>query len=319
MSWEAGLERERGVGASLSLFSSATQAVTGSAAVEKIVTGTRPGRAVAQRFVAGDTLEDAVAVARQLNEAGCTVSLDLLGEEVTDRRTALSATEQYIECLDRIATEGLDANISVKPTQLGLAIDLGVAAAAVEQLGRHAVAAGTTVTLDMEDSRYTDATVRLFETGQRSTGNLGIALQSYLRRTPSDLDRLIPLGGHIRLCKGAYVESAEIAFTSRSEIDAAYASQLRTLMASASTIPAIATHDGDLIDLARELAQDRPGEFEFQMLYGVRSNLQRSLVAEGYPLRIYLPFGSHWYPYLTRRLAERPANVLFFARALLQS
>lgn len=291
-------------------------AVTGAAPIEKLVTGTRPGRALAERFVAGDTLSDAVAVARSLNDRGFLVSLDLLGEEVHDRDSAVAATDEYLECLDRIGAEGLEANISVKPTQLGLAIDETLAMTAIARLGDEAAAVGTTVTLDMEDSRYTEATVRLFEKGQASFGNLGIALQSCMRRTPSDLERTVPLGGHIRLCKGAYVEPPEVAYTSSAAVDRAFAEQLRTLMNSSSTMPAVATHDDALVDLARELANERDEPFEFQMLYGVRTELQERLIAAGYPLRVYLPFGSQWYPYLTRRLAERPANALFFARAL---
>lgn len=291
-------------------------AVTGAAPVERLVTGTKPGRAVAERFVAGDTLDDAVGVAQALNDDGFLVSLDLLGEEVHDRDSALAATEEYLECLDRIGSDALDANISVKPTQLGLAIDEPLAMAAIERLGERAALRDTTVTIDMEDSRYTEATVRLFEKGQASKGNLGLAIQACMRRTPSDLERIIPLGGHIRLCKGAYVEPPEVALTSDDDVDEAYASQLRTLMGAPSTKPAIATHDGDLVALARRLAATRDEPFEFQMLYGVRTELQRDLVSEGFPLRIYLPFGSQWYPYLTRRLAERPANAIFFARAL---
>jgi proline dehydrogenase len=294
-------------------------AVTGASAVEKLMTESRPGRALAQRFVAGDTLDDAVQVAHDLNEDGFSVSLDLLGEEVHDHDSALSAIAEYVECLDRIGSDGLDANISVKPTQLGLAIDEAIAMSAIERLGERAADRGTTVTIDMEDSRYTEATVRLFEKGQASTGNLGIAVQSCMRRTPSDLERIIPLGGHIRLCKGAYVEPPEVAFTTRDDVDRAFASELRTLMSSFSTKPAIATHDDELISLARELAAARDRPFEFQMLYGVRTDLQRELVDAGFPLRIYLPFGSQWYPYLTRRLAERPANALFFLRAVLKS
>lgn len=291
-------------------------AVAGAAPVEKVVTGTRPGRALAERFVAGDTLDDAVRVARALNADGFLVSFDLLGEEVHDRDSALTATAEYLECLDRIGSDGLTANISVKPTQLGLAIDEAMAMTAIERLGERAASRGTTVTIDMEDSRYTEATIRLFEKGQPSQGNLGIAVQSCMRRTPSDLERIIPLGGHIRLCKGAYVEPPEVAYTSKDEVDEAYAAQLRDLMRSPSTKPAIATHDDELIALARRLAATRREPFEFQMLYGVRTELQRELVNAGFPLRIYLPFGSQWYPYLTRRLAERPANAMFFARAL---
>jgi proline dehydrogenase len=293
-------------------------AVSGAAPVEKLMTKTRPGRALAQRFVAGDTLDEAVTVARRLNDHGFLVSLDLLGEEVHDRDSALAATEEYLGCLDRIHAEGLDANISVKPTQLGLAIDEDLAMAAITRLGERATLRRTTVTIDMEDSRYTEATVRLFEKGQADNDNFGVALQSCLRRTPSDLERTMPLGGHIRICKGAYVEPPEVALTSKNDVDRAFAAQLRTLMASPSTRPAIATHDSALIDLTRELAAARDHPFEFQMLYGVRPELQQQLVAEGFPLRVYLPFGSQWYPYLTRRLAERPANALFFARALVR-
>ena len=281
-----------------------------------MVTGTRPGRALAGRFVAGDTLDEAVPVAQELNQEGFLVSLDLLGEEVHDRESAIKATDEYVECLNRIAQDGLDSNISIKPTQLGLSIDEGLTFEAIDRLAERANEAGTTVTIDMEDSRYTEATVQLFEKAKATHGNLGIAIQSYLHRTPEDLSRLTPLGGHIRLCKGAYVEPADVALTSKSEVDAAYTDQLRLLMASPTTKPAVATHDLALVDLTRELAGGRSEPFEFQMLYGVRTDLQRELVDQGYSLRVYLPFGSQWYPYLTRRLAERPSNAWFFARSL---
>lgn len=292
-------------------------AITESDPVQRLVTTTRPGKTLARRFVAGDTLEDAVTAARTLNDSGAAVSFDLLGEEVTNRDSAVVATDEYLDCLRRIEKEGLDANISVKPTQLGLAIDPSLAGESIDRLARAALELDNTVTLDMEDSRYTQATIELFETAQRAHGNLGIAIQAYLRRSPSDLERLVPLGGHIRLCKGAYVEPEEVALTSKSEVDRAFAEQLRVLMRASITTPAIATHDSALVDLARELAADRgQAPYEFQMLYGVRPDLQRRLVAEGHRLRVYLPFGSEWYPYLTRRLAERPANAWFFARAM---
>jgi proline dehydrogenase len=291
-------------------------AVTQAAPIEKMVTSTRPGRALAARFVAGETLDDAVEAAHRLNREGLLVSLDLLGEEVGDRDSAIRATAEYLASIDRIRAEDLDANISVKPTQLGLAIDVGLAAENIERLVVAAARLGTTVTIDMEDSRYTASTVDLYEEAQARHGNLGIALQAYMRRTPEDLARLIPLGGHIRLCKGAYLEPDEVALTSKGEVDEAFADQLRTLMTSSGAKPAIATHDPDLVDLTRALANERTTPFEFQMLYGVRPDLQRSLIAEGFPLRVYLPFGSEWYPYLTRRLAERPANAWFFARSM---
>lgn len=280
-----------------------------------MITGTRPGRALAERFVAGDTLDEVVEVARRINSEGMSVSLDFLGEEVHDEASAVAATDEYIESLDRIHEEGLDANISVKPTQLGLAIDEAHAIKAIDRLASRAADLGMTITIDMEDSRYTDSTVRLFEKAQSQHGNLGIALQAYMRRTPDDLQRLLPLGGHIRLCKGAYVEPDEVALVDKEEVDRAFADQLRTLMAAEQTKPAVATHDLELVELAESLAATREAPFEFQMLYGVRRELQRRLVDDGFPLRIYLPFGSQWYPYLTRRLAERPANAWFFVRA----
>ena len=303
----------------MSVFSKLVVATTHARPVEKMFTGTKPGRALARRFVAGDNLDDAVEVAKRLNAEGFLVSLDLLGEEVFDRDTSLAARDGYQDCLSRISADGLTSNISVKLTQLGLNIDTDLAAESIDFLAREAIAAGTTVTIDMEDSDHTAATVVLYEKAQTSNGNLGLALQAYLRRTPDDLERLIPLGGHIRLCKGAYVEPPEIALQSRSEVDAAFAHLTRSLMGSEEVLPAIATHNQALVDLTRELAAGRKQPFEFQMLYGVRPALQRELVAARYPLRVYLPFGSQWYPYLTRRLAEPPANTWFFVRSVFGS
>jgi len=303
----------------LSVFSKLVVSTTQARPVEKLVTGTKPGKALARRFVAGDNLDDAVRVARSLNGEGFVVSLDLLGEEVRNRDTAVAARDEYLECLESIAVEGLEANISVKLTQLGLNIDHALAGEAVDRLAVAAKAIGTTVTIDMEDSDHTAATVELYAKAQKTHGNLGLALQAYLRRTPDDLSRLIPLGGHIRLCKGAYVEPASIALRSKSEVDAAFAQQIRALMTSTGALPAIATHDQAMVDLTRDLARTRNQPFEFQMLYGVRPTLQRELVAAGFPLRVYLPFGSQWYPYLTRRLAERPSNTWFFVRSVFGS
>jgi proline dehydrogenase len=301
----------------LSVFSKAVIAITEAGPVEKTITGTRPGRALAHRFVAGDTLDDAVSVARKLNDDGLVVSLDFLGEEVSDRTSAVEARDEYLEGLERIGSEGLQANISVKLSQLGLAIDEGLAIELLDSLAEAAHRVSTTVTIDMEDSRFTDATVRIYEKTQTHHRNLGLALQAYLHRTPADLERLMPLGGHIRLCKGAYVEEEDVALTSKTAVD--QACQLRTLMANEEVRPAVATHDLELVDLARELAREREQPFEFQMLYGVRSSLQRKLVADGFTMRVYLPFGSQWYPYLTRRLAERPSNAWFFVRSVFGS
>lgn len=300
----------------MSAFAKVVLGLTQNPVVTRTMTGTAPGKALARRFVAGNTLDEAVAASRTLNAQGMRVSLDLLGEEVHDADTARSATEGYVEAIRRIAATGLDANVSVKLTQLGLSFDNGLARSALERLSSAAGLGRTTVTVDMEDSRFTEATVDLYAAVQSHNGNLGICLQAYLHRSPEDLDRLIPLGGHIRLCKGAYVESSAIAFQASDDVNAAFARLLERLMAAEEVVPAIATHDDQLIDLARLHARTRSRGWEFQMLFGVRPKLQRELQAEGHDLRIYVPYGSQWYAYLTRRLAERPANAIFFIRAL---
>lgn len=301
----------------MSLFSKLVIATTRNRAVRRTITQTDPGRFLAHRFVAGDRLDDAVPVARMLNDQGLEVSLDLLGEEVHDRGTALSALDGYLESIERIATDGVIGNVSIKLTQLGLAFDQGLAGEALDRLATLAASHHSTVTVDMEDSRSTQATVDLYADAQSRHGNLGVCVQAYLRRTPEDLERLIPLGGHIRLCKGAYMESDSIAYQGREDVNAAYAGLLERLMKADAVKPAIATHDDRLIDLTKQLATHRSAPWEFQMLYGVRPNLQTALAGQGHAVRVYVPFGSEWYPYLTRRLAERPANSVFFVRALI--
>jgi proline dehydrogenase len=291
-------------------------ALTGFGPFRSTFTKTRPGRAVARRFVAGETLDEAMSVAAILVEAGCEVSLDHLGEHVTERSEAIRARDDYKACLDRIGESGLPANISVKLTQLGMGFDDELAAESLGELAARAAEAGTTVTVDMEESEHTESTISIYEAAQRRHGNLGIAVQSYLHRTRADLDRLIPLGGHIRLCKGAYAEPESVAFQSGEDVDASFDSLLKLLMQEPEVKPAIASHDDGRLDLAKRLIPQREGPYEFQLLYGVRGALQRELVAAGYPLRIYVPYGVAWYPYLTRRMAERPANLLFFLRAV---
>lgn len=300
----------------MSVFSRLVVGTAESKPVRKLITGTRAGRALARRFVAGDTLEEAISAAHQLNRAGMSVSLDLLGEEVTKGEEVELALDGYITCLRRISAEKLEANISIKLTQLGLSLDEALAEKALDDLASTAAGLGLTVTIDMEDSSHTQATVELYARAQERHDNLGLALQAYLFRTPDDLNRLAPLGGHLRLCKGAYVEPETVAFGSKDDVDAAYARLLEILMANARALPAIATHDPRLIDLTRNLARSRTAPFEFQMLFGVRPRAQKELVAAGYPVRIYVPYGSRWYPYLVRRLAERPANLVFFLRAV---
>lgn len=301
----------------MSLFARVVLTATQNPLVQMAMTRTAPGRAVANRFVAGDELEEAVASVIDLNGDGFSVSLDLLGEEVHDAESATRACEEYLASLDRISEIGCEANISIKLTQLGLGFDAALAGELLDRLATRAAEVDTTVTIDMEASEFTDATVELYAAAQPRHGNLGVCLQAYLRRSPADLERLMPLGGHIRLCKGAYVESEDIALTSNDEVDAAYAALLKTLMANEDVKPAIATHDDKLIDLAISYAATREGPWEMQMLFGVRPGLQSELISAGHPVRVYVPFGSDWYAYLTRRLAERPANFTFFARALI--
>lgn len=298
------------------MIRSAVLSVTERSSIRRLVTETRAGRAVAGRFVAGDTLTDAVAVARSLNEAGMVVSMDHLGEHVTAIDEAERATGSYLECLEAIAGEGLDANISVKLTQLGMGLDDDVAAKNLDRLAAAAAAAGTSVTVDMEESAHTDTTIAIYEATQRLHGNVGIAVQSYLRRTAADLDRLIPLGGHIRLCKGAYAEPESVAYQHAHEVDESFDRLGAVLMASPHVKPAVATHDDARIAAVLASATTRTAPWEFQMLYGVRRDRQAELIAAGHAMRIYVPYGEAWYPYLTRRLAERPANLAFFARAL---
>jgi len=298
------------------MMRSAVLSITDRSFTKKLVSGTRAGRAVAQRFVAGDTLEEAVEATKGLNEQGMPVSLDHLGEHVTAIEEADAATASYLACLDAIREHDLDANISVKLTQLGMGLDDVRAASNLERLAVAAGTMGTTVTVDMEESAYTERTLDIYESIQREHGNVGIAIQSYLRRSPADLDRIIPLGGHIRLCKGAYAETEAIAYQAGGEVDAAFDRLAGQLMRSTGIKPAIASHDDGRIEPILRLARDRSEPWEFQMLYGVRRDRQAELVALGHEMRVYVPYGVAWYPYLTRRLAERPANVVFFARAL---
>ena len=290
-------------------------AVTNRSTVRTIFAESSIGRRLSLRFVAGETLDDAAGVASTLNQSGARVSLDHLGEHVTDAATAQQARNDYLECLDRIRDEGLDANISVKLTQLGLGVDDLLAVESLGALAARAAAGGTTVTIDMEESELVERTIAAFETVQARHGNVGIAVQSYLYRTPFDLDRIIARGGHVRLCKGAYAEPAEVAHQDADRIDGAFDALTRRLMATPGIMPAIATHDTNRIELTKRLSEQRSDPWEYQMLYGVRTTLQASLIADGYPLRVYVPYGTAWYPYLTRRMAERPANLAFFLRA----
>lgn len=297
-----------------------------SDAARRLIKATPVSRRMAERFVAGETLDEAATVARSCNTAGLSISLDYLGEAVTNREEAVAATEVLLATLERIAAEGIDGNISVKPSQLGLDIDEEFCRQNVERVLTKAREVGNGegeifVRLDMESSDYTERTINLavglWEKGFR---NVGTVLQSYLKRTPRDIDRLIGLGMRIRLVKGAYNEPEGVAFPDKAEVDRMYLEEMQTLL-HAQCYPAIATHDDAIIDATRRYAFEHgiPREsFEFQMLYGIRRDLQQRLKDDGYNVRVYVPFGTHWYPYLMRRMAERPANVYFITKSLLR-
>lgn len=304
----------------MNLMRRVIMAVADRPAVRRLMTG-GVGRRVALRFVAGEDLEDALKVVKSLNERDMTASIDYLGENVTDAAKAAAATQAYLEAIQRVEAAGLRANQSGKLTQMGLDIDEELALGNSAVVAARAAEGGSTLTLDMEDHRYTGRTVdTALRLAHRYPGHIGVAVQAYLHRTPNDVERLNEAGVQVRICKGAYRESRRIAYQRRAEVDAAFAKILVRLLES-NPYPMIATHDTDLIRFALRqidiLGRDRD-TFEFQFLLGVRRDLQERLVGEGYRVRIYVPFGSEWYPYFRRRLAERPANLMFFARQLLR-
>ncbi|MDQ4027453.1 MAG: proline dehydrogenase family protein [Actinomycetota bacterium] len=288
--------------------------------VEALVKKSRLTRPVIDRFVAGHDLEDAIHAIKELNSQGIGGILDLLGEGVVDPAGASSAAEDYLCSIRRIDETGIDTSVSVKLTQLGLAFDKGACIDHLRRLAAEAQAVGTRVEIDMEQSEYVTDTLDVYRVLRADFETLRVAVQVYLRRTPVDLQAMADLKPRIRLVKGAYAEPEELAFQKRAEIDAQYKYLIDWLF-DRGTDPGIATHDGALIDHAkRAAARSGAGKqgFEFQMLYGVRSDLQRRLANDGYRMRTYVPFGSAWYPYLMRRLAERPANLRFFLRAVLR-
>jgi len=282
----------------------------------------RHGKRVgAARFVAGETLDECVAVLRKLNEAGMHANTTLLGEAIPDVGGAAAVTEEYEEILERLVTEKLNANIALKLTHLGLSFDEEVAYANVERLVARAGELGTFLRIDMEQSDYVDVTLRIYER-VRDAGHdsVGTVLQSYLYRTAGDLERLLPRAPNLRIVKGAYLEPAAIAYPEKRDVDRAYVELVQRGLREGAYV-AVATHDEAIIRQVQAFAT-REGvprdRFEFQMLYGVRPGLQRSIAAEGYKVLVASPFGPDWYPYLMRRLAERPANLGFFVRNLVR-
>lgn len=280
------------------------------------VRGNALARRLASRFVAGETMDTAVGAVRDLNGRGISASLDLLGESVTSADEARASAGTVIEVLRRIAAERLDCNVSVKLTQMGLDLDEALCATNVRGILDQARGLGIPLRIDMESSAHTQRTLDLFEKALLPVyGDLvGIVIQSYLRRSAADIDRLIAARARVRLCKGAYQEPAAVAFPAKADVNRSYVELMEKLLEHGHQ-PAVATHDPTLIAHARRFVE-RKGiaaqRFEFQMLYGIRRDLQQDLRQAGFRVRVYVPFGTQWYPYLMRRLAERPANVAFF-------
>lgn len=303
----------------MAVLRSAFIALSHNRALRYFLESSRIGAKLSSRFVAGTTIEDALRAAEAVNRQGIAVTLDSLGESIVSEPEAHRAAEVYHRVLDAVSARKLNANISVKLTQMGLELSPRLAESIAADLAKHAAASGNFVRIDMEDSRLTQTTLdivrRLHARGDLRAA-IGVVIQAYLYRSEADIEQLLADGIRVRLCKGAYNEPPEVAFPRKSDVDRNFVHLSQKLLDS-PIYHAIATHDEHMIAAAKDFAArhniDR-SRFEFQMLYGVRRDLQRRLVREGYRVRVYVPFGTEWYPYFMRRLAERPANVIFLAR-----
>jgi len=274
----------------------------------------------ARRFIAGETVEEAIDAVADLPGKGLRLTLDYLGESVASADAAAAAAADYVNLIDKIVASGIERNLSVKLTQLGLDVDRATAVDNMRRILEPADAHGFFVRIDMENSPYTDATISILETlRQQGHTSIGTVIQTCLKRSEADIRRLNGLGVRMRLVKGAYREPRTVAYQQKSEVDAAFVDLMRLLM-DEGTYPAIATHDPIMIETAKAYATSKGyanDRFEFQMLYGIRRDLQAALVAQGYRVRVYVPFGKQWYPYFMRRLGERPANVAFVVKGIL--
>ena len=297
------------------MLRSALLYLSGQQQIFRFVRNNRLAKSFANRFVAGETVDTALAAVARLNARGITSSLDLLGESVHNEAEARAAGDAYVTMLDRIHEQKADANVSVKLTAMGLDVSEDLCVSIMQKILQRAREYQTFVRIDMESSEYTQRTLDLFE--QRLypayRENVGIVLQSYLYRTFADTERANLIKARVRLCKGAYKEPETVAYPDKKDVDSTYVRCMHELMLKGN-YPGIATHDESIIKEAKRFAKENripPSRFEFQMLFGVRRDLQDKLVREGYRMRVYVPFGTQWYPYLMRRLAERPANVAF--------
>jgi proline dehydrogenase len=303
------------------ILRSAFLALAQNSSLRNFAEGSSLGRRMSSRFVAGTSVEDVLRAAKAVNSHGMSTSLDSLGENVATAQEAQRSADVYHRLLDAVAQHQLDGNVSLKLTQMGMDLDPDLAFGITEQLVEHALAADTFVRIDMEGSGYTQATIDMvsrLHAVAANRGRVGVVIQAYLYRSKADIDRLLAEGIRIRLCKGAYQEPPDLAFPEKADVDKNFVRLMQMLLPS-GIYHGIATHDEKMIEATCRFAQERgikPDQFEFQMLYGVRRDLQRTLVAQGYRVRVYIPFGTEWFPYFMRRLAERPANVLFIARNL---
>ncbi|HWE86431.1 MAG TPA: proline dehydrogenase family protein [Terracidiphilus sp.] len=281
------------------------------------------GVKLSSRFIAGMEIEDALRVCEAVNQQGMAVTLDSLGESVTEETAAHRAADVYHKLLDAIGARKLNANISVKLTQMGLELSHPLAEGIARDLTQHAASLGNFVRIDMEDSPLTQITldiVRRIHAQPELRGAIGVVIQAYLYRSQSDIEQLLADGIRVRLCKGAYKEPPEVAFPRKADVDRNYV-LLEKMLLDSPVYHGLATHDENMIAAAKAFAREKgiaPSRFEFQMLYGVRRDLQRALVRDGYNMRVYIPFGREWYPYFMRRLAERPANVFFIAKNMMR-
>jgi proline dehydrogenase len=306
------------------LLRSVFLAVSHARPMRALAERSRLGLRLSARFIAGLEVEDALRVAAELNAAGMAATLDSLGESVTSEAEARRAAEVYHRLLEAIAERKLKANVSLKLTQMGLDLSPALAEQIVGELAGRAARLGGFIRVDMEDSPATEATlgiVRRLHARAELREAIGVVIQAYLYRSEADLEHLLAEGVRVRLCKGAYLEPAAVAFQRKSDVDANYVKLVRRLLAS-GLYHGLATHDEAMIAAAKSCAGElglTPDRFEFQMLYGVRRGLQERLVREGYRVRVYAPFGRQWYPYFMRRLAERPANLLFLVKSLFRS
>jgi len=310
----------------MSLSKSLLLRLSRSAPLRDFIVGFSVARRMSRRFVAGETLEEAIEAIRSLNQRGILATIDHLGEDVTSQEEARQAVEEYLRALDGLAESGVDSGVSLKLTQMGLDIDQSFCQENVAQIVEKAKRHGIFVRIDIEGSPHTERTIQVYRALRQRYDNVGIAIQSYLYRSEDDVRQMIPQGLNVRLCKGAYDEPPDIAFPDKKDVDANLIKLMEMLLTEearkAGCYPALATHDEKIINWCKEHVRKEgigKEEFEFQMLYGIRPQLQEELADQGYRVRAYVPYGDSWYPYFMRRLAERPANLFFLLKNLLKA